>query len=72
MVGAQNAIKSASNFLPWRNMISETIIIEKTTRSIIKVMTPIFFINLLIMVGLYSYLKLGNYKEDSYIILRFY
>ena len=71
MVGAQNAIKSASNFLPWRNMISETIIIEKTTRSIIKVMTPIFLINLLIMVGLYSYLKLGNYKEDSYVFLSF-
>ncbi len=42
MVGAQNAIKIASSFLPWRNKVSDTIIIENTTRSITKFMTPIF------------------------------
>ncbi len=42
IVGAQNAINIASNFLPWRNITSETIITEKTTRIIIQFMIPNF------------------------------
>ena len=60
MVGAQNPINNASNFLPWRNITSETMMIEKTTRIIIQFMTPIFLINLLIMFSLVFYLKLDN------------
>ena len=41
MVGAQKAIKIASNLSPVRKIISDTTIIEITTRSIMQFMTPI-------------------------------
>ena len=47
MVGAQNAIKIASSFFPLRNMTSETIIMDNTTRIMIKFMIPIFSIKCL-------------------------
>ena len=71
MVGAQKAIKIASSFLPWRNIISDTIIMENTTRSIIKFMIPIFWINLLIMFSLVFSLKIDIYSELSYSFLSF-
>lgn len=49
MVGAQNATKMASNFLPLRNRYSEKIIIEKTTRSITQFIAPTLSIKFLII-----------------------
>lgn len=51
MVGAQKAMKIASNFLPERNIYSETIIIDKTTRSITKFIAPIFSKKFLIIIS---------------------
>ncbi len=53
MVGAQNATKIASNFFPLRNITSETIIMDTTTRSMMKFMTPTFSIKCL-NINLYS------------------
>jgi len=50
MVGAQNAMNMASNFCPLRNRISETMIIENTTSSIMAFIVPIRVINSLIIV----------------------
>ncbi len=47
MVGAQNAIKIASNFFPLRNITSETTIMDSTTRIMMKFITPIFSIKCL-------------------------
>ncbi len=47
MVGAQNAIKIASNFFPLRNITSETMIMDSTTRIMTKFITPIFSIKCL-------------------------
>ncbi len=41
MVGAQNAINSASNLFPCRKIYSETMMIDNTTKSMIAFMTPI-------------------------------
>ena len=41
MVGAQKAIKIASNLSPVRKINSDTIIIETTTRSITQFIAPI-------------------------------
>lgn len=49
MVGAQKAMKIASSLFPFKKSTSETIIIENTTKSIMKFITPILFINLLII-----------------------
>lgn len=41
MVGAQNAIKIASSFFPLIKSVSETIMMENTTKSITKFIAPI-------------------------------
>jgi hypothetical protein len=51
MVGAQNAMKMASNLSPVRNITSETIIIEITTSSIMQFITPIRSIKFLIIIS---------------------
>ena len=43
MVGAQKAIKIASNFFPDKKSISETIIMDTTTNSIMQFIKPIRF-----------------------------
>ncbi len=59
MVGAQNAMKMASNLSPVRNITSETIIIEITTSSIMQFITPIrsikFFIITNVLLTKYNY-----------------
>lgn len=40
IVGAQKAMKIASNLSPVRKIISETMIIDRTTSSIMKFITP--------------------------------
>ena len=47
MVGAQNATKMASIFFPCRKRISEVVIIEITTKSIMQFIKPTLSINLL-------------------------
>jgi hypothetical protein len=53
MVGAQKAIKIASNFCPLRKRTSDTIIMEITTRSMTQFIAPIRSIKFLIMTKLY-------------------
>ncbi len=49
MVGAQKAINIASSFLPLRKSTSETIIMDKTTRSNTQFITPTRSTNVLII-----------------------
>ena len=58
MVGAQKATKMASNFSPVKNIYSDTIIIERTTRSKTQFIAPIFSIKFLIILQEVSYLKI--------------
>ena len=57
MVGAQNAIKIASSFSPFKNRYSDTIMIERTMRSITKFIAPIFSIKFLIIITISVLLK---------------
>jgi hypothetical protein len=60
MVGAQNAINIASNFLPLRKSTSETTMIDKTTRSNIQFIAPIRLIKFLIIAVIQLLLKVNN------------
>lgn len=53
MVGAQKAINMASSLFPVRKRYSDTIIIDRTTSNIIKLIVPIFPIKFFNMVRVY-------------------
>ena len=54
IVGAQKAMKIASNLSPVRKIISETMIIDRTTSSIMKFITPMRSKNFLSLQVYYS------------------
>ncbi len=60
MVGAQNAIKIASSFLPLRKSTSATTIIDRTTRSKTQFITPILLIKFLIIAVLQILIKVTD------------
>ena len=60
MVGAQKAIKMASNLFPVRKRYSDTIMMERTTSNIMKLMVPTFPIKFFNMLRISStQLKIG-------------
>ncbi len=63
MVGAQNATKIASNFLPLRNKYSENTIIDSTTRSIKQFIAPTRLIKFLIMLRKVFLIKDSHYNK---------
>ncbi len=72
MVGAQNAIKIASNFLPLRKSTSETTIIDKTTSSKIQFITPMRSIKFLIITVIPSLNKVTNYFNTATFFVKFF
>ncbi|GEM_PF-4283559 len=72
MVGAQKAIKIPSSFLPLRKSISETIIIDKTTRSKIQFITPTRSMKFLIIAVIQSLIKVTNYFNATATFVKFF
>ena len=72
MVGAQKAIKIPSSFLPLRKSTSETTIIDKTTRSKIKFITPMRSIKFLIITVIQSLIKVTNYFSTTNTFVKFF
>lgn len=60
MVGAQNAMNIASNFLPLRKSTSETMMMDKTTRSNKQFITPTRLIKFLTIAVIQILLEVNN------------
>lgn len=66
MVGAQKAIKMASNFFPLRNKTSETTIMDRTTKSNTQFIAPMRSIKFLIIAVIQILLKGINNKVNIF------
>lgn len=72
MVGAQNAMNIASNFLPLRKSTSETTIIDKTTSSNKQFIAPTRLIKFLIITVIRILLKVTNYFKTMVFFVKFF
>ena len=72
MVGAQKAMKIASNFFPDKKSISETTIMDTTTNSIMQFIRPIRSIKFLNIVVMEILLKGINYLILFLTLVKFF